>query len=76
MGNAKAEAITDAESRKLCKKQKSLSQEFEKAMDDDFNTADAVAAVFDLGKIYQYNIPMQKALKNICRNLFDLACRS
>ena len=49
MGNAKAEAITDAEAENFAKTEEFVAG-FEKAMDDDFNTADAVAAIFDLVK--------------------------
>ena len=50
MGNAKAEAITDAEAENFAKTEEFVAG-FEKAMDDDFNTADAVSAVFELVKL-------------------------
>lgn len=46
-GNAKAADLTDAEGIKL-EEMKKFRAAFEDAMDDDLNTADAVAAVFDL----------------------------
>ena len=49
MGNAKAEAITEEEKEAYAKADEFV-QKFEAAMEDDFNTADAVAAVFDLVK--------------------------
>ncbi len=49
MENAKTEAITDAEAENYAKTEEFVAG-FEKAMDDDFNTADAVAAIFDLVK--------------------------
>ena len=47
MGNAKAEAITDAEAENYAKTEEFVAG-FEKAMDDDFNTADAVSAIYEL----------------------------
>ena len=47
--NAKAETLTDIEDDALTKTQNYVAA-FEKAMDDDFNTADAIAAIFDLVK--------------------------
>ena len=48
-GNASAETMTDEE-RALFEKSAEYVADFERAMDDDFNTADAIAAVFDLVK--------------------------
>ena len=47
--NAKTETLTDIEDDALTKTQNYVAA-FEKAMDDDFNTADAIAAIFDLVK--------------------------
>ena len=47
--NGTAESMTDAE-KEAYDKTDEFVKEFEDAMDDDFNTADAVAAVFDLVK--------------------------
>ncbi|RHV08149.1 cysteine--tRNA ligase [Firmicutes bacterium OM07-11] len=47
--NAKTETLTDIEDDALTKTQSYVAA-FEKAMDDDFNTADAIAAIFDLVK--------------------------
>ena len=47
--NAKTEVLTDAENDAIAKTQEYVTA-FEKAMDDDFNTADAIAAIFDLVK--------------------------
>ena len=47
--NAKTETLTDIEDDALAKTQNYVAA-FEKAMDDDFNTADAIAAIFDLVK--------------------------
>ena len=47
--NAKTRDLTEEEEEKLGKSG-GFTESFEKAMDDDFNTADAVASVFDLVK--------------------------
>ena len=49
MENAKAEKMTDEEAAAYAKTEEYVKA-FETAMEDDFNTADAVAAVFDLVK--------------------------
>ena len=49
IGNAKSDAMSLAE-KELFAKTEEFVQSFERAMEDDFNTADAVAAVFDLVK--------------------------
>ena len=49
VGNAKIESLTEDEKEKAAKAEK-FSEDFERAMDDDFNTADAIAAVFELVK--------------------------
>ena len=51
--NAKTEAMTEEEKSAYAQTEEFV-KEFEDAMDDDFNTADAVAAVFDLVKISEY----------------------
>ena len=47
--NAKTATLTDIEDDALARTQNYVAA-FEKAMDDDFNTADAIAAIFDLVK--------------------------
>lgn len=54
MGNAKNEAMSEAEKEKFASTEEFVSG-FERAMEDDFNTADAVAAVFDLVKYMNTN---------------------
>ncbi len=49
MKNAQAEAMNESEKEAVAKTREYV-EGFEKAMDDDFNTADAVAAVFELVK--------------------------
>lgn len=54
IGNAKNQGMTEEE--KACfGKTEEFVQSFEKAMEDDFNTADAVAAVFELVKYINTN---------------------
>ncbi|MCF0145743.1 MAG: cysteine--tRNA ligase, partial [Eubacterium sp.] len=47
--HAKSDALTEAEAEKL-EKAAAFRKQFEEAMDDDFNTADALAAIFELVK--------------------------
>ena len=54
MGNAKSDCMTEAE-KELFAKTEEFVQGFERAMEDDFNTADAVAAVFELVKYTNTN---------------------
>ncbi len=49
LGAAKTESLTDAEKENL-EKTKEYVADYERSMEDDFNTADAIAAVFDLVK--------------------------
>ena len=48
-GNASSEVMTDEE-KELFLKTQEYTDSFERAMDDDFNTADAIAAVFEFVK--------------------------
>ena len=48
------------------KEEQTFVTKFEEAMDDDFNTADALAAVFDLVKFANTNVTGRK-LSRICR---------
>ncbi len=49
LGSAKTQEMTDAEKEAFAKTQEFVDA-FERAMDDDFNTADAIASIFDLVK--------------------------
>ena len=49
MSNAKTEEMT-ADEKVTFEKTEAFVKDFERAMEDDFNTADAIAAVFDLVK--------------------------
>ena len=70
MENAKTEAITDEEAESFAKTEEFVAG-FEKAMDDDFNTADAVAAIFDLVK-YINTTAGAESSKEYLQKLFDL----
>ncbi len=52
--NAKMQAATEEEKHLLEEAQKFITQ-FEEAMDDDFNTADAITAIFDLVRFINSN---------------------
>lgn len=54
MGNAKSESMTEEEKQKY-EASAQFTSGFEKAMDDDFNTADAIAAVFEYVKFINTN---------------------
>ena len=68
-GAAVDAALSEAEQAVLAEAEKCRA-EFEKAMDDDFNTADALAGVFDLVKVINTSVtegsslPMMQALKD------------
>lgn len=51
---AKSDALTDDEKEKVNLAKQYISQ-FDDAMDDDFNTADAITAIFDLVKFINLN---------------------
>ena len=70
MKNAKAEVMT-AEEKDAYAKTDAFVTGFEAAMDDDFNTADAVASVFDLVKYINTNTDGESS-KEYLKNLFDL----
>ncbi len=54
MENAAATEMTDAE-KTLVEEAKGFVAKFDEAMDDDFNTADAIAAIFELVKFTNTN---------------------
>ena len=70
LGNAKSESMTQEEEAAFAKTSEYV-QEFERAMDDDFNTADAIASVFDLVKYINTTADADKS-KEFLQNLFDL----
>ena len=55
MGNAKTEEMTGEEQEAYAKTQEYVKA-FENAMEDDFNTADAISAVFELVKFMNTNV--------------------
>ncbi|MBR6093540.1 MAG: cysteine--tRNA ligase [Lachnospiraceae bacterium] len=58
---ATGEELTDAE-KAMLEESKQYRAKFEEAMDDDFNTADAIAAVFELVKFMNTNITEETSL--------------
>ena len=70
MKNAKAENMTEAE-KELAAKTDAFVADFERAMEDDFNTADAVAAIFDLVKFINSNTDAESS-KEYLNELFTL----
>ncbi len=61
--------MTEKEQAKIVKSQE-FTRKFEKAMDDDFNTADAIAAVFDLVKFINTNTDGESS-KEYLQNLLS-----
>ena len=59
-----------AEEKEAFSKTDAYVEEFEKAMDDDFNTADAIAAIFDLVK-YANTTATAESSKEYLRGLLD-----
>ncbi len=70
LGNAKTETMTDGE-RDVFAKSQEFVDSFEKAMDDDFNTADAIAAVFDLVK-YANTTANGESSEEYLQGIYDL----
>ncbi len=72
-----AATLTDAE-QKVLEEAGACRTEFEKAMDDDFNTADALAGVFDLVKVINTGVSesssaeLMKSLKEELGELCDV----
>ena len=60
MKNTAAEAMTDAE-KELFAGTDAFVKAYEEAMEDDFNTADAVSAVFDLVKYINSNVSAENS---------------
>ena len=66
-----------ADDRDIIKSINSHREQFITAMDDDLNTADGIAAVFDLIKDINTNIIGKDVSKNVCQtaaDLFDELC--
>lgn len=77
LGNAQAECLTEAE-EKLLAEAKGFVAKFDEAMDDDFNTADALSAIFELVKFVNTNASVENskayltALKDMVVMLSDI----
>lgn len=70
MEQAKEESMTDAEKDNLAKTKEFVTA-FETAMEDDFNTADAIAAIFDLVK-YANTTATAEGSMEYAKALYDL----
>ena len=70
MKNTQAEAMCDAE-KELFAGTEEFVKAYEEAMEDDFNTADAVSAVFDLVKYINTNVSAENS-KELLQAMFDL----
>ena len=68
--NTTVEAMTEAE-KELFAGTESFVNAYEAAMEDDFNTADAVSAVFDLVKYINSNVSGENS-KELLQAMFDL----
>ena len=70
MGATQTEAMNEAENATFAQTEEFV-KEFEAAMDDDFNTADAIAAIFDLVKFANTTASAESS-KEYLKKLFDL----
>ena len=70
MKNSQAEAMTDAE-KEVFAGTENFVKAYEAAMEDDFNTADAVSAVFDFVKYINTNASAENS-KEFLQAMFDL----
>ena len=73
INNARTEDMSEDERKKLAGSTVYV-ENFEKAMDDDFNTADAISAVFELVK-YMNTTTDGASSKEYLQNLFDCLIR-
>ena len=70
LGVASAEQMTDEE-REQVKETENFVKSYEAAMEDDFNTADAIASIFDLVKFANTTTSAQSS-KEYLQSLYDL----
>ena len=70
MGAVNVEAMTEAEKEAFAKTAEFVKA-YEEAMEDDFNTADAIAAIFDLVKYTNTTVSAESS-KEYLQSLFDL----
>lgn len=68
--NAKTESMTGQEQEATAKTTE-YAAAYEKAMDDDFNTADAIAAIFDFVR-YTNTVTNEDSSKEYLKSLYDL----
>lgn len=73
IGNASGEEMTEEE-KELFAKSDEFVAAFERAMEDDFNTADAIASIFDLVKYINTTADGEKT-KAYVENLFARLCK-
>lgn len=69
IGASKAEHMSEKE-QALWKESEQFAQKFVRAMEDDCNTADAIAAVFELVKFINTNVSSENA-KEFLQKLYD-----
>ncbi len=69
MENAAGDAISEAEKQEMTAVQ-GFAEKFDAAMDDDFNTADAIAAVFELVKYANTSVSVNNT-KAFIRSVYD-----
>lgn len=75
--NTKIQNLSEAE-KELLKELPKFKQDFENAMDDDFNTADAVTAIYEIAKFANINInensskEFAESVKSIFKSLTDV----
>ncbi len=72
----KAEGTLKEEEQQLLESQKEYIEKFEAAMDDDFNTADAISAIFEFVKFINIEATKEKSkelLEGFWKTLHDLA---
>ena len=69
LSNAKTETMTEEE-KTAFEKTEDFVKDFERAMEDDFNTADAIAAIFDLVK-YTNTQTDENSSKEYLQSLLD-----
>ncbi len=60
--NAVSQPLTETE-QELCKEADSYVAKFEEAMEDDFNTADAISAIFELVKFANTNASADRTVE-------------
>ena len=73
LGNVKVQEWTDAEKEAFAKTQEYVGS-FESAMDDDFNTADAISSIFELVK-YSNTTANGESSEAYLKGLLDLLLR-